>query len=300
MTVRGLPTTIGGNLNRFSVYRYLVIIGVVCCFLFSTNAFGSDTRGRQVDAETMHTAYNIWLWPSHNMICLNYKGSRSKIPVGTPVKNIQIVDFRSDLFMGSDDDVAYERIQFTTVKPKKTYTIMFIPGYHPGKTIEDYREFMFTPKTFDELTVVFDPYETAAVKEGVITKGMRKDAVLASYGHPSERHTRGLDKNTWVYFIKKKERLKVHFIKNPTTGHEEVDQIDVLLGRRNRMGLTSYPRPVAAVPRPKPKPIAQPAPQTRPSDDIEYKLIKIKKLYEKGLINEEEYKKKRQQIMDSF
>lgn len=289
-------------MNRSFLYRCLGIIALSCSLFFYSDAFCQHNESGQEADKKMYTAYNIWIWPKHNMICLNYKGARTKIPVGTEVKNIQIVDFRSDLFMGSDDQVDHERIRFSLVNPRNTYIVRFIPSYHPGATIKDYKRFMFTPKTFEELSSAFNPYENAAIKEGVIAQGMRKDAVLACYGPPSERHTRGMEKNTWVYFINKNERIKIHFAKNPITGLEEVKQIDLLKGRRFQTGITSYPHAVVEVPQPKPQRQAQPQPRALPQkkDDVEYKLIKLKQLYEKGLITEEEYEKKRQQIMDDF
>jgi hypothetical protein len=53
-------------------------------------------------------------------------------------------------------------------------------------------------------------------------------------------------------------------------------------------------------PKPQPQPQSQPRPIPKQTNDIEYKLKKIKELYEKGLITEEDYKKKKQQIMEDF
>ena len=113
-----------------------------------------------------------------------FKGARHKIPVGTEVKDILIVGFSSDSNMGPDDDDLGSKIQFVVVTTGKTFAIRCMPSYHPGKTIEDYLHNMFTAKPIDDLTREFEPYETNAVKEGVITQGIRKAAVLASYGPP--------------------------------------------------------------------------------------------------------------------
>ena len=153
----------------------------------SNDAFCHHHEGEEPTGEKMYTAYHIWLWSSHNMICLNYKGARNRIPVGTQVKNIQVVDFT--LYYPSNSTVIKEGIEFTVVDSRKTYAVGFNPSYHPRVTVEDYVRWMFTPKTVKELACAFTPYEIAAIKEGTVAQGMRKDAVLACFGPPSERNT---------------------------------------------------------------------------------------------------------------
>jgi hypothetical protein len=104
---------------------------------------------------------------------------------------LAIIIFCFSLFISSNAFCQY--LEEKEDMNRKMYTIIFNPRYHPRKTIKDYIRYMFTPKPLDELTSPFTPLEVAAIKEGFIAQGMRKDAVLACYGPPSERNTRGLE-----------------------------------------------------------------------------------------------------------
>lgn len=282
-------------MKRMLVFRYVALVVLVLCTLTSQMAYGDQHAAGGAEGNKMFTAYNIWTWPSHNMRCINYKGGRDRIPVGTPVKDVKITPNPPSIMTGYEEDFI-NSLEFVVAETGKKHVIHFIQSYHPGKTKKDYLEMMFTTKTIDELTDGSNPHVATAIKEGVLIEGMTKEEVFASYGPPSERHTSSMDNNIWIYFINRKSRLKVYFGLNERTQHQELMHMDLLSGRASRNGLKSYPRPIVSKLKTVPQQISTPLPK----DDPEYKLNKIKSLYEKGLITEEEYKEKRLEILEGI
>jgi len=160
--------------------RKIQIIAVLLLLLFApalTSAFQNEPDS--FSNSRMFTAYNIYKWPQRNMICLNFNGSLYKIPAGTEVKGVKVVNSIRD-----PDYSGIEFIEFTTVEDNKTFQIKFIERYHPGKTINDLKGIMFTDKTFDELIQGLSEREIDAIKQGIVIKGMRKQAVFITLGPP--------------------------------------------------------------------------------------------------------------------
>lgn len=147
--------------------------------------------------QPLYTAYNIWVHKGYNMECINWKRSEKIIPAGTPIKNLKIIKQKET---GNE---LKDFIRFKVKGEKYYYKIGFKHRFHPRKSIKDYKEYMFTNKTFDELTAGLSMEEIAAIKNGVITDNMSKRAVLISWGIPPEHRTRSLDNNTWFYWMDK-------------------------------------------------------------------------------------------------
>jgi hypothetical protein len=165
----------------------------------------------QVVQETkVYTAYNIWKVGQLLLRrCINYKHGHDIIPAGTEVRKVKI---------GSDRD-GREAIKFTTVKDNREYNIYFVNKWHPGKTIEDYMDYMFTPKNFEELTIGMNETEIEGIQKGIVINGMRKEAVLVAYGYPPEHRTRNLAGNVWVYWKNKFTSFEVCFDKDDRTDY---------------------------------------------------------------------------------
>lgn len=154
-----------------------------------------------------YTAYNIWRLRAYLMRCINYKHGNNIIPAGTKVRDVKI----------DDDASGKTRISFVTVHDGRRYGIYFTHRWHPGHTIEDYKNYMFTTKTFDELTAGMTDREINAIKNGIIIDGMSKEAVLVSYGRPAEHRTSSLERNTWYYWMNKFRHIEVCFDKDDRT-----------------------------------------------------------------------------------
>ena len=156
----------------------------------------------------LYTAYNIWRMRSHNMKCINYKHGNNILPAGTRVEKVKIK---------WDDSLKKDMISFTTVHDNRNYNIYFTRNWHPGKTDEDYKNLMLTPKTFEELTEGMTENEIRAIQNGMVVNGMSKRAVLVSYGYPPEHRTRSLDSNVWLYWSNKFRNFPVCFDKDEKT-----------------------------------------------------------------------------------
>ncbi len=232
-----------------------ILIIVFLCFSYSF-AQDSSVQKEGADPEPIYyTAYNIWKWPSYHMKCINYKGSRKMIPAGTQVIEPKIV--KSEDSFGDYVKV----IRFKTVNNNKIFKIFFTKKYHPGKTIHDYLDYMFTTKNLEELTAGLSDNEISAIKSGAIFDGMSKEAVLICYGPPPEHATHSLDSRIWTYWKNKKNIEKIAFNSNNRTGSENIQKTEMKL---------------------------------------EEKILLLKELLDKGLITQEEYNKKKADLLESF
>jgi hypothetical protein len=156
----------------------------------------------------LYTAYNIWkVRKLFLRRCINYKHGYNIIPAGSEVRKAKI---------GRDID-GREAIRFINVNDNREYYIYFVSDWHPGKTIEDYLGYMFTTKTFEELTAGMTESEIEAINKGIVLNGMSKKAVLICYGYPPEHRTRSLESNIWVYWKNKFTSFEVCFDKDDRT-----------------------------------------------------------------------------------
>lgn len=143
-------------------------------------------------APPLYTAYNIW---KHDdvIFCINFKTGDNIIPTGTRVKDVAIVRVPYDPAKPQGD--YYKRLEFRLAETNEQIRVRFIARWHPGQTMESYRDKMFTPQNFAELTAGLGAEEMAAIQRGVVEKGMSKRAVLISYGPPPKHATPNLDKD---------------------------------------------------------------------------------------------------------
>jgi hypothetical protein len=170
-------------------------------------ALGCAETGKDIQkaetAETIqqYTACNIWRLKSWHMRCINYKYGSDFIPAGTKVSDVGITEDQNEI----------KRISFVTTDDKRKYGIYFTKRWHPGHTIEDYKNYMFTTKTFEELTARMSEREISAIKNGTIVDGMSKEAVLVAYGRPPEHKTPSLQRSIWYYWRNKFKHFEVCF-----------------------------------------------------------------------------------------
>jgi len=151
-------------------------------------------------AQKFYTTYNLWYEKVDTLQAINYK-TGVIIPAGTEVTGISTSArrFRSDV------------INFTTPSNGVTFSVAFNQKYHPGKTIEDYRNMMFTNKTFEELTEGLSPLEIEAIQAGSLKVGMSRRAVIIAYGYPPEHATPDLNSNVWKYWMNRFQTKSIYF-----------------------------------------------------------------------------------------
>lgn len=178
----------------------------------------------QFEGQTVYTAYNIWYEPGkeNTLWCINYK-TGDYIPAGTEVNEVAL----SRAVAGRKAGAEPLSVSFVTVDDGKKYWVNINQKFHPGKTIHDYIDLMFTEKTFDELTAGFNEEEIGAIREGVVKVGMSKEAVLVAYGYPPEHKTPDLESNEWIYWINRFRSKTINFDENGQTYKPKKDP-DVL------------------------------------------------------------------------
>jgi hypothetical protein len=176
--------------------------------LAATALFAGQSKGKADTGKTLYTAYNLWYEQNKEdaLWCINYK-TGNMIPAGTEVTDVRITTAVKGRFQGGE----IQAISFVTIKDGQQYYVNFNAGFHPGKTIKDYVEMMFTEKTFDELIANFTAVEIDAIREGKLKVGMSKDAVLVSYGYPPEHKTPNLENDVWYYWINRFRTKAIHF-----------------------------------------------------------------------------------------
>ncbi|MBT8351728.1 MAG: SHOCT domain-containing protein [Deltaproteobacteria bacterium] len=238
--------------------QILKITSIIIMVLFAVHF---QTNGNASSGPKLYTAYNIWEWSGFNMKCINYKGGRSMIPAGTEILDPKVTDYCTN------PTDCTKVIRFKLASNKKKYKIFFTPAYHPGKTIKDYKNNMFTAKNFEELTAGLTQQEKTAIKTGVIQNGMSKKAVLISYGPPPEHATPNLNGNVWLYWKNKRKTEKILFNSKNRTGPENVQ------GNERKQETAA---------------------------SIEEKFLALKRLLDKGLITQDEYDKKKAELLENM
>ena len=135
-----------------------VIFAIGCTQTSKTTQTAQPATSHPKDAQTkqLYTAYNIWRLKSHNMKCINYKYGHDILPAGTKVHYIDIKQ---------DGHTNRNTITFKSEEDNRIYNIYFTKKWHPGKTIEDYKNLMISTKSFEELTDRMNEQETGRSKK---------------------------------------------------------------------------------------------------------------------------------------
>ncbi len=146
-------------------------------------------------AEKQYTAYNLWFEKPQKVSSINYKRG-AIIPAGTEITNVR-----------TGTKGKFSLLSFTAKKNNRNFIIYWSQKYHPGKTVQDFKNKFVTTKTFASITKGLTKKDVAAIKSGTPYLGMGKKALLICYGQPPEHATFDHDAAKWTYwssrFIKK-------------------------------------------------------------------------------------------------
>ncbi len=181
-------------INKIKCIVFLMVAGIIGL----TN--GCAHKVQIILSRELYTAYNLWYVKPDKMWFLNFKEG-TLIPAGTKVEDIEIKK-------------GYCR--FTTSKNGETFGINFCYRWHPGLISYDYKHKLFTEKPFDELTAGMTKTELDSIERGEVVEGMKKRAVLVSYGYPPEHNTPDLESDKWAYWINKYYKKIICFGENDT------------------------------------------------------------------------------------
>ena len=175
------------------VVRILIVIAIGCAFISIPGKVKAET------VQKLYTAYNIWFEKPEKISSINYKRG-AIIPVGTHVRDVEIITHRKRT-----------AITFTTVKENRAFLIYWKQKLHPGKTVQHFKNNLFTTMQFEELSAGMTNKEIMAIKKGEPVKGMSKKALIACYGPPPEHGTFRQEHNVWIYWTSKFVRKKIFF-----------------------------------------------------------------------------------------
>lgn len=187
--------------------KKLLITITFCVFVLVSFA----AAGAAETKKKLYTASNIWV--HKYMKCINYKVG-TFIPAGTEVSKAQL---------GSDTSCSIF-IYFKLAGSGESYKICYNPAWHRGIRSKDYKNYLFTNKTFDELVEDLSVKDIDAIKQGKIVVGMSKKAVLISYGRPPEHRTPSLEGNVWKYWMSKRKHKKICFYNDLTIRCSDMDK----------------------------------------------------------------------------
>ncbi len=182
-----------------------LIIVLTICFTF---LFAGQKAEKSASDKSLYTAYNIWYEPGKEaaLWCINYKKGKM-IPAGTKVTDVRITTAVSGKVLGGSPLA----ISFITEADDQQYLVNFAAKFHPGKTIRDYMEMMFSETSFEDNKEKFNAKEIEAIREGKLKVGMSKEAVIVCYGYPPEHRTPGIEADTWYYWLSRFHSKAIHF-----------------------------------------------------------------------------------------
>jgi len=175
--------------------RLFVVAFVLSSFILLVCCAG--TLAGKSNTKKIYTACNIWVYS--NMRCINFKMGKF-IPAGTELS-----------YTGVISDQSGDYVYFKVAGSKKKYRMGFNSMWHPGKTAKDYKNYLFTEKTFDELVKDMPGKDIDAIKRGKVVVGMSKKAVLVSYGRPPEHRTPAIKMDEWRYWMNKRKQKVICF-----------------------------------------------------------------------------------------
>lgn len=194
-------------MNTHTIHQHkstLPVLGALLLAAWINVAFSpgvcSAGQDKAKEASKIYTAYNIWYEKPMKVSSINYRRG-VMLPAGTELSSIQVGN--------AGGRRPYVRI--TTAQGKATYTIYFRKKFHPGMTVEKFKNRLATNKTFEEMTSGLTEDEIGAIKSGRLIVGMSKDSVVISRGYPPEHRTPSLEANQWLYWENRFRKKAVYF-----------------------------------------------------------------------------------------
>lgn len=160
----------------------------------SPMAAGESAAG----SSALYTAYTLWYENPKKMSSVNYHIG-TIIPVGSEVIGVSIRG---------------RNIRFQLAGGGGAFSIQFIRKFHPGVSIQEFKNRLFVSEPLEERIKGFSEEEQTLIRKGVVEKGMSKEAVLVSWGNPPDHQTPSTTANTWFYWRSRFVKETVDFDPN--------------------------------------------------------------------------------------
>jgi hypothetical protein len=182
-------------MNKKHLIVFCLAVVLLLSFFISSGHAGKDVEGK-----TFYTAVNIWYEQPEKIYTTNYHRG-AILPAGTKV-TIKDIDSKEIVFDDQD---------------KVRYKIIYLEQHSPGVSLRDHFDRYFTemdPMRSGGPFEKFTKSERDAITTGVIVEGMRKEAVLMSYGYPPSIGTHSLESGAWKYWQNRFRSILVQFKDN--------------------------------------------------------------------------------------
>jgi hypothetical protein len=186
----------------------LVLMFIIGLFLFS-NSYADDYKGK-----TYYTKVNIW-YDNPEKVSIDNPHRGAILPAGTRVIFNKV---NREINFTIDSGLTFSLIirKKGPRKPgRRTYTMSSL----------DYFNRMFSEKNVTDKDGDFNKFtleEQRNIKEGTISKGMRREAVLMAYGYPPISSTPSLLSEAWNYIGRgNRDRILIIFKDSKVVSIEE-------------------------------------------------------------------------------
>ena len=158
-----------------------------------------------------YTKANIWYESTEKILPMYHKGDM--LPVGTKVKILRCSNSRIKFITDDDREfILVNAVKYSTIGLKE-----FLDQYFSETNVLSENGPFYA----------FSQIEQENIKNGSITPGMSKEAVLMAYGYPPSHATHNISSNTWFYWKSKFKRLAVYF-QNGKLTFDKPDKSDLI------------------------------------------------------------------------
>ncbi|MDH3981545.1 MAG: hypothetical protein OES84_01445 [Kiritimatiellaceae bacterium] len=175
-------------MNTMLSRRKMVALGAVCC-LPGLSAFALAGAG------TYYTTVNIWYEHPQKILTTNYHRGKI-IPAGTKVEV---------------SSISRGRIVFRPEGQTIDYTLTFVAKHSTIGLDAEFDRIFSKANDFAEVSKKFDKETCEAIKNGEISIGMNREAVLAAYGYPPSHKTPDLEGDVWIYWNNRFRTRSIEF-----------------------------------------------------------------------------------------
>jgi len=198
-------------MKRTSAY---ILSALVLVALVSAASYAEDLAGKVLYLQT-----NLFYEKPTKMFSTNYHKGKL-LPAGTKVK-IQLVGSEAETGDAGMGGVAatfgsFPQIVFKTLEGKVLHKIRYVRNHHDKVKLNDLASMYFkeTDPLKSSAYAGFTNKEKDAIKKGVVTEGMSKEAVIMAWGYPPQHQTPSTEYNSWIYWYSRYVRKIVEFDDN--------------------------------------------------------------------------------------
>jgi len=192
-------------INKYSISLVLMFVLAL--------AF-SSLYAESLSGKTYYTRTNIWYENPNKILSTNYHRG-AILPIGTTVK---IHSIKGEKIQFTPDGSAQ---MFTLINDSKTSTISTDELFNRYFSVESVQ------------VGVGDYYQATEadrenIKNGIITLGMSRKAVLMAYGYPPTHRTPLLTSDIWHYWYSRPSEVNVYFKDDKVFQIEKIEPAPVL------------------------------------------------------------------------